>query len=354
MHTRVAIVGGGLSGLALADHLHQAGQDFQLFEARARLGGRIKTAQAGGAGFDLGPSWFWPGQPRMAALVARLGVRVFDQYAAGAVSYETETGQVMRDAGFSSMQGSLRLDGGMAGLITGLQAQLPAARVHLNSAVSAISAQDGITLADGRNCTADQIIVATPPRVAADLAFTPALGPVQQAALRDIPTWMGGHAKFVAIYPAPFWRAQGLSGDAMSRRGPLAEIHDASAPDGAGPGALFGFLGIPAETRKGQDADVIAAALAQLQRIFGPEAAEPTRTFYQDWATKPLSATALDHIPPRRHPAYGMPFMLGDVWGGKLHFCSTELGSEMGGYLEGALSAAQDTARMLLDHRRSA
>ena len=35
----------------------------------------------------------------------------------------------------------------------------------------------------------------------------------------------------------PFWREDGLSGDAVSQRGPLAEIHDASDPaEGGGAG----------------------------------------------------------------------------------------------------------------------
>jgi len=74
----VAIVGGGLSGLNAARLMWEAGADFQLFEARDRLGDRILTVDATGApsddGFDLGPSWIWPRmQPALAALVHELG-----------------------------------------------------------------------------------------------------------------------------------------------------------------------------------------------------------------------------------------------------------------------------------------
>ena len=37
MHTDILIVGGGLSGLALADKLQQAGRDFVLVEADLHL-----------------------------------------------------------------------------------------------------------------------------------------------------------------------------------------------------------------------------------------------------------------------------------------------------------------------------
>jgi monoamine oxidase len=70
--TQVAIVGGGLAGLALASQLHQSGVDFQLFEARDRFGGRIAALETPAGAVDLGPSWFWPGQPRMAALLKGL------------------------------------------------------------------------------------------------------------------------------------------------------------------------------------------------------------------------------------------------------------------------------------------
>jgi monoamine oxidase len=60
------IVGGGLSGLEIARQLQRLNQSFQLVEARHKIGGRILTQSAGRgndkANFDLGPSWFWPGQ----------------------------------------------------------------------------------------------------------------------------------------------------------------------------------------------------------------------------------------------------------------------------------------------------
>ncbi|KFA90172.1 hypothetical protein Q664_29805 [Archangium violaceum Cb vi76] len=52
-------------------------------------------------------------------------------------------------------------------------------------------------------------------------------------------TWMAPHAKYVAVFDEPFWRRLGLSGEARSRVGPLAEVHDAS--DCGGEAALFGM-----------------------------------------------------------------------------------------------------------------
>ncbi len=93
MRPSVLIVGGGLAGLTAARLLHQADIEFQLLEARDRLGGRILTADASGNesadGFDLGPSWFWPAmQPKMAALVEELGISIFPQYTDGDIIFQ--------------------------------------------------------------------------------------------------------------------------------------------------------------------------------------------------------------------------------------------------------------------------
>ncbi len=345
MKTDIAIIGGGLSGLALARHLERAGHDYQLFEARTRLGGRIKTVEHGGAGFDLGPSWFWPGQPRMAALATELGLEVFDQYYVGELAFEDTQGQVSLGMGMSSMQGSWRLSGGMIGLINGLAAGLSDQRLHQGRAVQAVSGDGTLHFADGQTCHADHIVLALPPRVAAGLLPE---GDTLRPVIEAIPTWMGGHAKFVAIYERPFWREAGLSGDAMSRHGPLVEIHDASGAKADDPGALFGFLGVPAAHRAGADTAIVEAALAQLLRLFGPEAARPVQTAYQDWAQAPQTATSLDHAPLSHHPAYGLPPALEGMWGGHLHLCVTETAPEMGGFLEGALAAADHTAHLLV------
>jgi len=139
MDTDVVIVGGGLSGLALADELHRKGVDFQLIEARDRFGGRIHAAHVDGAAFDLGPAWFWQGQPRMAAATKRFGLSVFEQFSAGDIVAEDQNGNVQRGAGFASIAGSLRIAGGMTALVNAFATSVPADRLHLGQAVTEIS-----------------------------------------------------------------------------------------------------------------------------------------------------------------------------------------------------------------------
>jgi monoamine oxidase len=114
--------------------------------------------------------------------------------------------------------------------------------------------------------------------------------------MEAIPTWMASHAKVVAIYERPFWREAGFSGDAMSRHGPLMEIHDAS-PHESGPYGLFGFVGVPAEARI--DANRLRiACVQQLARLFGPQAGEPIELILKDWAQDGFTASPLDRNPP--------------------------------------------------------
>ena len=346
MHTDILIVGGGLSGLTLAETLQQMGRDFLLVEARNRLGGRIDVLHDGGSAFDLGPSWFWPGQPRMELMTRRLSLTTFTQYSVGDVSYENESGMVQRGAGYASMDGSYRIEGGMAAIVAGLTARIRMKRLKLKAPVVEIDQSGCVTFANGETVTAEKIVLAIPPRVISTIKITPDLDPVTQQSLRNIPTWMGGQAKFVATYIRPFWREAGLSGDAMSRRGPMVEIHDASAMAGT-PGALFGFLGVPAAHREGQSDALQAACVTQLGRLFGSQALAPQKVELRDWAYAPETASLLDQQPLGAHPRYGLPSALRHLWKGKLILGSTEIASEFGGFLEGALVAAEEVLMKL-------
>ncbi|MEJ8562896.1 NAD(P)/FAD-dependent oxidoreductase [Yoonia sp. GPGPB17] len=347
MHTQTLIVGGGLSGLSLAYRLQQAGHDYQLVEARSRLGGRIKSLDVAGTKFDLGPSWVWPGQTRVAQLVDDLDLHLFEQWGSGDQLYEQSSGDVQRNAGFMSMAGSLRVSGGTSALTDALAGRLDPTRVQTNRIAKTVQDGPAVAFSDGETATADRIVLCLPPRLTAQLSFAPALPKGAMSALQDIPTWMGAHAKFVAVYPTPFWRARSLSGDASSRRGPMVEIHDASPRDGAF-GALFGFMGIPADIRMRAGDALQTAAVDQLANLFGPEASTPLATMLEDWSQDPLTATPADAAPPQGHPPYQMPDTLQNMWGGKLLFATTEMAPDNGGLIEGALAAAETAAAQIL------
>jgi monoamine oxidase len=79
----VAIVGGGLSGLAAGRALKRAGKSFVVIEASERTGGRIQNAVVGGAVCELGGEWVAPFQKQIQALLKELDVETFETYTTG-------------------------------------------------------------------------------------------------------------------------------------------------------------------------------------------------------------------------------------------------------------------------------
>ncbi len=205
METDVLIVGAGLSGLALALDLQRAGRDYILVEARDRIGGRIKSLAADAASgntprYDLGPAWFWHGQPRMAQLVRDFDLAVFEQYSTGSLVFEDANGAIQRDLAFATMAGSLRLENGMASLTEAIAAALQNDKIHLRSQVQHVTlAAHGVDVTIqgvSEKIHARHIAIAVPPRVATrTIAFDPVLTPLQSAAMAAVPTWMASAAE---------------------------------------------------------------------------------------------------------------------------------------------------------------
>ena len=352
----VIIVGAGLSGLALGEQLQQDGRSFQILEARRRVGGRIfsEHAQNGRrtAAFDMGPTWFWPGQERMRQLVSRLGLSTHLQYSKGALVYEDASGRIQRHNGFSTMEGSIRVEGSMSAIVDGLASAIPQRRRTLGACVTSVSYEnDFFTVTysvDGQTKTAEskQLALAIPPRLAEDrIDFSGILNEPSRKVLRSVPTWMAGHAKFVAVFDSPFWKHAGLSGDGISRRGPLVETHDASPKDHQ-LHALFGFIGVDVGARS-NSSTLKHACIKQLTRMFGEQAKTPLDAFIKDWALESDTSVPSDFSAPSSHPTYGYPKGFSNLCDGKLVFASTEVANHFGGYMEGALEAAEHAFSML-------
>jgi len=351
MHTDILIVGGGLSGLALADRLERQGRDWLLTEVRDRLGGRILSPDIAGAHFDLGPAWFWPGQPQIEQMLRRFDIDVFEQFSQGATVFQNGSGAVQTYHGFSPMAGSMRVAGGMGALIGALEQVLPSERVMLRSAVSGIKkTSEGVCIEAGSlSINANHVVLAVPPRVVAEtISFEPGLPEEAHKSMETIPTWMAGQAKILAVYERPYWREAGLSGDGISQRGPMVEIHDAS-PMETGPYALFGFVGVPPGVRAEHPERVLELAQDQLIAMFGEGMRNPVHLQMLDWAKEKETAVPLDLNSQRSHPSYGLPPSLSRLWDGKVLLGSTETAPVHGGFLEGALEAAERVENALLD-----
>lgn len=358
---RIAIVGAGLSGLYAAFLLEQRSiRDYVLLEARDVPGGRIASVSRHAADgtavasndidrFDLGPTWFWPHlQPQLDRLIHDLGLQRFEQYEAGDMMIErSPDAPPVRMQGYASTPASMRVAGGMSALIDALRGRLDARRVVTGQIVRRIRIVDAHVELESASVAAgvttwrvEHVLLAIPPRLAEErIAFFPPLPTALARQWRDTSTWMAPHAKYVAIYDTPFWREQGLSGEARSARGPLGEIHDASMPGGSA--ALFGFFGIPAHVRKSVRDDVLRAhCRAQLVRLFGAKAATPEAEVIKDWAQDAFTAAAADLDDNGHHAQAPAAAASSGPWHRRLTGIASEWSRPFPGYVAGAIEAA--------------
>ncbi|OLF17085.1 flavin monoamine oxidase family protein [Actinophytocola xanthii] len=107
--TDVVLVGAGVAGLTCADRLSRQGFDVLVCEARDRVGGRTSSVLAGGEVVDLGGQFVGPGQDRVYALAAELGVEVVPTHTAGDNLVETDAGRLRRFRGTVPSLGPLAL-----------------------------------------------------------------------------------------------------------------------------------------------------------------------------------------------------------------------------------------------------
>jgi monoamine oxidase len=158
---------------------------------------------------------------------------------------------------------------------------------------------------------------------------------------------MGSVLKVNAIYPEPFWRAQGLNGDAVTDAGPLQIVFDNSPPQGR-PGVLVGFAEGD-ESRallRASSARRRALALGSLERLFGAAAARPRGYVDMLWTAEPFTRGAYGSFnPPGVLTSLG-PATAGAI--GPVHLAGADLSAEWPGYMEGAIRSGASAARAVL------
>jgi len=367
-----AIVGGGLSGLALASLLRTRGIDFCVFEARERLGGRAFTVKepprlvkdARGLTqelprltLDLGPTWLWPAEnPRLVRLLGALGIPTFGQYESGRLVFAPLAGVPPRRAqspgAYASAQ---RIVGGVGAVVDALAGRIGAERTRLGHELVALAQREDcveLTL-DHRgsivHARARRVVLAMPPRLLNErIEFTPSLSPELRAALVATPTWMASHAKALAPFSNAFWRANGDSGAALSPHpgAVLAEVFDAC--DANGQAALGGFFALSPGEREAHREDLARLAHGQLTELFGPLPEELPLLRIQDWATERFTAAALDLVQPALEPTGAPALTRKPLWCDRLFIGGAETAVDHPGHMEGALEAALRIAEVLI------
>ncbi|HJL16016.1 MAG TPA: FAD-dependent oxidoreductase, partial [Sandaracinaceae bacterium LLY-WYZ-13_1] len=193
---------------------------------------------------------------------------------------------------------------------------------------------------------ARRAILALAPALVDRIELRPAPPAMRDQLLQRMP--MGSVIKCVAVYDRPFWRERGLSGEAVSDRGPVQLAFDDSSHDGT-QHALVAFLLAGAARRAADGAPDTRRrqVLDALVRFFGPEAARPVEYVDHDWSAERFSGGCYVGLMPP-----GVLTTCGRVLRepcGRLHWAGTETATEHHGYLDGAIEAGERAADEVLD-----
>src|SRR5580704_11930418 len=156
--------------------------------------------------------------------------------------------------------------------------------IRLTAPVSRIEVAGGkvtATTAAGQ-FEGSQIIVTAPPHLAGRIDYAPALPAWRDQLTQRAP--MGSVIKTQVIYDEPFWRQDGLCGQATGDGAGSRVVFDNSPPDGS-PGILLAFVEGDEARRLGRVplAERRQTVIDSLVRYFGPRAGKPEDYLELDW-----------------------------------------------------------------------
>jgi monoamine oxidase len=237
--------------------------------------------------------------------------------------------------------------GGMQGIADRLAARLGSA-MHLNVPVRRVTqdADRAEVTGDSVAVKARRVIMAIPPILAGRIDYSPSLPPLKSQLLDRSPAGQG--IKAHAIYPEPFWRADGLSGQGADLDSAPSLSLDVTPPTGK-PGVLQAFAA-------GPDARRLAALapeerrkvfLGGLVKRFGPKAANPFYYNEHDWAADEWSrGDMFAHYAPGVLTNFGKALRAPC---GRIHWAGTETATQWAGCIEGAVRAGERAAEEVLN-----
>ncbi len=220
-------------------------------------------------------------------------------------------------------------------------------RVVLSSPVRTIEQHKGtVTVHSDRLIVrAKHAIVAMSPVLAGRIHYASGLPSGRHQLTDRFP--QGTLTKVAAVYDTPFWRAEGMTGQALSTAGPVSATFDDSPPSG-NPGIVFGFVGGD-EARKynaSSAASRRAAVLNQYAGFFGAKALKPRAFFETMWTEEEWTRGCPVGIPTVGTLSALGPHLKAPV--GHIHWAGTETSDYWNGYMDGAVRSGERAASEVL------
>jgi monoamine oxidase len=250
----------------------------------------------------------------------------------------------------------LAFDGGAQHLCERLRSHLHG-DVRLGAPVTSVEEDErGVVVRSERGeARARYVVIALAPALAGRIRYSPPLSAMRDALSQQMP--LGAGTKAIAVFERPWWREQGLSGLALSDRGPVQLLTDESPAD-ASRGVLSALICGNAAREIGQLGSEARrrAILGSAARLLGLHELDPIE--YRDfcWDVDPWSRGM-----PAGHMGPGVMTALGSVLrepAGRIHWAGTETATEWTGFMEGAVEAGERAATEVLarigEHRRRA
>jgi monoamine oxidase len=243
--------------------------------------------------------------------------------------------------------------GGMQGLAERVAKTLGDA-VHLQTPVRRIK-QDARSKPDSQGVEviageitvrAKRVINAAPPILAGRMEYDPPLPPLKTQLMDRSPA--GQVIRCYAIYPEPFWRQDGLTGQGADIDGvPQASID--ATPRAGKPGVLTAYIfGAPSRQYAIASAEERRQVfLDGLVKRFGPKAATPTFYDDRDWAAEEWTrGDQFAHYAPGVLTGFGRALREPC---GRIHWAGTETATVWGGSIEGAIRSGERAADEVLE-----
>jgi monoamine oxidase len=190
-----------------------------------------------------------------------------------------------------------------------------------------------------------QVIITAPPLLAGRIDYDPALPPWREQLTQRTP--MGSVIKCQVVYDEPFWRRDGLSGQATGDGAGSRVVFDNSPPDGS-PGVLLAFVEGDEARRLGREPlDVRRQAVVDsLVRFFGPRAGKPELYLERDWQREKWSGGCYGTLfGPNVWTRFGHALRTPV---GPIHWAGTETATVWAGYMDGAIRSGSDAAHAVL------